>query len=660
MRVALVGNQNSGKTTLFNLLTGSHQRTGNWPGVTIEKKEGLIRSTDFEIIDLPGVYSLSAYSQDEQITVDYLLNEQVDLIVNIVDATAMERSLYLTTQLLELGKPMILAINMTDLIDRHGIKIDYDFLENKLDTTTIQISALKKTGIFDLIKLIKGGVYRKNEYARIFDHIIENQLPKIEDQINHPYKRYVALKLIEEHQKFDAYQNDETHRLIDQLKPEYQRDLEQIIIDERYRYIENLRDESIKWHKLHMSLTDKIDRIVLNKYLALPIFALIMFSIYYLAAGPFGGLTVDFVDSSIGSFSEWLSQRLIIWHASDWSRSLVIDGIVAGVGAVLNFVPQLMILFLMISLLEATGYMSRIAFFLDRVFQKVGLSGKSLIPFIIGSGCSVPAIMSARSISDETEKKMTIMLTPFIPCSAKLPIITLFAGYFFSDHSGLVSASLYFLAITIIVVVAFIFKKIFYKDHNSNFILELPSYKLPQASYIFKDVYLKVKAFITQAGTIIFMASVAIWLLISFSFTFEYGVSPDQSMLAGIGKLFSWFFYPFLGTFSWEASVSAIQGLVAKEQVVSSMAIIAGFSEDTSAGVLIFNASAFGFFSASSAYAFMVFNLFSAPCFGAVGAMNRELGNSKTLWRALGLQTGIAWVLATIVYQVGHLIEVLL
>ena len=471
MRVALVGNQNSGKTTLFNLLTGSHQRTGNWPGVTIEKKEGLIRSTDFEIIDLPGVYSLSAYSQDEQITVDYLLNEQVDLIVNIVDATAMERSLYLTTQLLELGKPLILAINMTDLVDRHGIKIDYDFLENKLDTTIIQISALKKTGIFDLIKLIKSGVYRKNEYAHIFDHIIESQLPKIEDQVSHPYKRYVALKLIEEHQKFDAYQNDETRLLIDQLKPKYQRDLEQIIIDERYRYIENLRDESIKWHKAHMSLTDKIDRVVLNKYLALPIFALIMFSIYYLAAGPFGGLTVDFVDSTISSFSEWFNQRLIIWHASDWSRSLVIDGIVAGVGAVLNFVPQLMILFLMISLLEATGYMSRIAFFLDRVFQKVGLSGKSLIPFIIGSGCSVPAIMSARSISDETEKKMTIMLTPFIPCSAKLPIITLFAGYFFSDHSGLVSASLYFLAITIIVLVAFIFKKIFYKDHSSNFIL---------------------------------------------------------------------------------------------------------------------------------------------------------------------------------------------
>ncbi len=660
MRVALVGNQNSGKTTLFNLLTGSHQKTGNWPGVTIEKKEGIIRTTDYEIIDLPGVYSLSAYSQDEKITVNYLLEDDIDLIVNIIDATAIERSLYLTTQLLELGKPVIIALNMSDLVDQQGIKIDYKYIEDKLDTTMIRISALKKTGILDLINCIKGGAYRKNKYKHIFDHIIEEASKKISSKINHQFNKFISFKLLEEHEDYQVYGNDEINRIIEDIKPEYQRELEQIVVDERYRYIENIRDDSVKWHKSHMGTTDKLDRIFLNKYLALPIFACIMFSIYFLAAGPFGSATVDFVDGAIGQFGDWLNNHLILWNASDWSRSLVIDGIVAGVGAVLNFVPQLIILFLLISLLESTGYMSRIAFFLDKVFQKIGLSGQSLIPFIVGSGCSVPAIMSARSIQNDTEKKMTIMLTPFIPCSAKLPIITLFAGYFFNDHSGLVSASLYFLAIGIIILSALILKKVFYKGQASNFILELPTYKVPQVSYILRDVTQKVTGFIARAGTIIFLASLVIWLLISFSFTFEYGISPDQSMLAGIGRAISWFFYPFLGTFSWEASVSAIQGLVAKEQVVSSMAIISGLSEDTSAGLLIFNAPGFGFFTAASAYAFMVFNLFSIPCLGAVGAMRKELNSKKHFWLTLGLQTGMAWIVATIVYQIGHLIEVML
>ncbi len=659
MRVALVGNQNSGKTTLFNLLTGSHQKTGNWPGVTIEKKEGTIRTTDFEIIDLPGVYSLSAYSQDEKITVNYLLNDDIDLIVNIIDATAIERSLYLTTQLLELGKPVVIALNMSDLVDQHGIKIDYQYIENKLDTTMIRISALKKTGILDLINCIKKKTYRENHYEHIFDYIIEETVLKIENQIDHKYRKFVALKVLESHEDYMIYSNDDINYSIDNIRGEYERDLEQIIVDERYRYIENIRDESVKWHRSHMDMTDRLDRIFLNKYLALPIFALIMFLIYYLATGPIGSATVDFVDQIITSFGDWLNVHLINWNASEWSRSLVIDGVVAGVGAVLNFVPQLIILFLLISILESTGYMSRIAFFLDRVFQKIGLSGQSLIPFIVGSGCTVPAIMSARAIQNDTEKKMTIMLTPFIPCSAKLPIIALFAGYFFRDHSGLVSASLYFFAIAIIIVSSLILKKIFNRRSSSNFILELPTYKMLQVSYMVKDVAKKVGRFIAQAGTIIFLASMVVWLLISFSFRFEYGVTPDQSMLAGIGRAISWFFYPFLGTFSWEASVSAIQGLIAKEQVVSSMAIIAGFSEDTSAGVLIFNASSFGFFTGASAYAFMVFNLFSVPCLGSVGAMRKELNSRKHFWLTLALQTGIAWVFATIVYQIGHLIEVL-
>jgi ferrous iron transport protein B len=338
----------------------------------------------------------------------------------------------------------------------------------------------------------------------------------------------------------------------------------------------------------------------------------------------------------------------------------VIDGMLAGVGAIMSFLPQLIILFILISLLETTGYMARIAFFLDRVFQKVGLSGKSLIPFIVGSGCSVPAIMSARTINDETEKKMTIMLTPFIPCSAKLPIITLFAGYFFEDYSGFVSASLYFLAIVVILVSAYVMKRVLFKGKTSSFILELPEYKMPSFRYVFFDVTSKAWSFIQRAGSIILLASIVIWFLISFSWQMSYGVDPEQSILAWFGHLFAWIFYPMLGTWSWAATVSAIQGLVAKEQVVASMAIIAGYSETTEEGLLIFRSGAFSFFTSASAYAFMVFNLFSAPCFGAIGAMREELGTTKRMWKAVLFQTGLAWMLAIIVFQVGRLIEVII
>ncbi len=660
MKVALVGNQNSGKTTLFNLLTGSHQKIGNWAGVTIEKKEGKIRTTDCDIIDLPGLYSLNPYTQEEVISYDYLLHEDVDLILNIIDATQLERSLYLTTQLLELDIPLVIALNMKDLADTRGIKIDYDLISEKLNTTIVSISALRKTGILDLINVIKKNKFKDNKYSHIYDHDFEDVLNEVVAEIDGNHQRFVAIKMIEGDERFD----DRVTASIDQkrqaLKKTYNRELDQIVTDERYRYIELLRDDAVKSYKTHRSWTDRIDDILLNKYLSLPIFAVIMFGIYYLAAGPFGSMTVDWISGLIEQFSGWLSIRLDGWGASPWSHSLVIDGVVAGVGAVLNFVPQLIILFTLISVLETTGYMARIAFFLDRVFQKVGLSGKSLIPFIIGSGCSVPAIMSARTISDETEKRMTIMLTPFIPCSAKLPIITLFAGYFFSDRTGLISASLYFFAITVIILSAFIMKKFIFKGKVSNFIMELPNYKVPHVRYVFRDVYLKVKAFMTQAGTIILLASIVIWFLLSFSLSFEYGVSPDQSILSYIGRVFSWIFYPFLGDLSWAASVSAIQGLVAKEQVVSSMAIIANFSSEVDTGILIFNSQVFQFFTPASAYAFMVFNLFSAPCFGSIGAMKKELGLTSSMFKAVLFQTGMAWVLATLVYQISTLIGVLL
>lgn len=660
MKIALIGNQNSGKSTLFNLLTGSHQKIGNWPGVTVERKVGQLRTTTDELIDLPGIYSLSPYTLEEEITRNYLLNEQVDLILNIIDTTQLERSLYLTTQLLELDIPVLIALNMEDVAIKSGLQIDYQYLEEKLDTTMIRISALKKTGIFELIQTIKQKNYRQNQYKPFFDHFLEKNLGETEKELTGKHRRFYSVKLYEEDPAYESYLSDQIKAQVEMVKNEYQLDLVQVIADERYRFIEMMRDDAIQSKKDKMTMTDKIDRVILNRFFAIPIFMVIMFTVYYLAAGPVGQFLTEFVEGGVESFSEWFDQILLNAGASSWSRSLVIQGIVTGVGAILAFLPQLIILLILIALLETTGYMNRISFFLDRVFQKAGLSGKSLIPFIIGSGCTVPAIVSTRTIKDESERQMTILLTPFVPCSAKLPIITLFAGYFFPSQAGWISASLYFLAIVVIIFSAFMIKKLFYQSKSSSFILELPPYKLPHFGYLTKDVGRKVWAFIQQAGSIILLASVVVWLFISFSFRLEYGVPIDQSILAGIGKLFSWIFYPFLGTMSWEATVSALQGLVAKEQVVASMAIIGGYSGEVSSGNFIFSSQAFQFFTPASAYAFMVFNLFSAPCFGAIGAMRKELGNAKKMWTAVFFQTGIAWVFATIMFQIIRLIGVII
>jgi len=412
MRIALVGNQNSGKTTLFNLLTGTNQKVGNWPGVTVERKIGIIRGTDFEIIDLPGIYSLSPYSVEENISRRFLFEEQVDLILNVIDATSVERSLYLTTQLLELKVPVIIALNMMDIADKRGIKFDLETLEKRLDTTILPISALKKTNVFNLIQTIKIGDYRRNLYQHIYDHELEEAIKRIEPLVETKHARFLAVKVIERDVLFQSYVTDAIEKIVSELEKKYLRDMEQVIADERYRYIEMVRDEAVEAKKDLLTTTDKLDNIFLNRYLAIPIFMLIMFGVYYLAAGPVGGWTVEVVDGLIGGLGEWMNSFLVNVGASPWAVSLVVDGMIAGVGAMMNFLPQLIILFILISLLETTGYMARIAFFLDRIFQKVGLSGKSLIPFIVGSGCSVPAIMSARTINDETEKKMTIMLTP--------------------------------------------------------------------------------------------------------------------------------------------------------------------------------------------------------------------------------------------------------
>ena len=658
MKIGLVGNQNSGKTTLFNLLTGMNAKIGNWPGVTIEKKIGTIKNTDYEITDLPGIYSLSPYSQEEDISRKFIFEEKPDVIINIVDSTSLERSLYLTTQLLELDTKVIVALNMADILEKRGIKINIKKLEEILGAKVLKISALKGTGIEELIKEIKNS--KKEETTPIYDQNIENTINQIKKILSKEtaHKRFVSVKLLENDERFKNLNTPSIKKLSNELLKNYETDLEETIATQRYKFIEDVKDKSFKKVKQSDTISDKLDKIFLNKWLAFPIFVIIMFLVYYLSVGVVGSFTVDWVAGMAENFGETVGAFLESIGTSEWVNSLVVDGIIAGVGAVLGFVPQLIILFICISILETTGYMSRIALLLDKLFRKIGLSGKSLIPFIVGSGCSVPGIMGTRIIENQDEREMTTILTPFIPCSAKLPIISLFSGYFFGENSGLASASLYFFAIIIIIISALIMKKFIYKNTSSTYISELPEYKLPSAKYIAKDVFDKVFAFIKRAGSVILICSIVIWFLLSFSTSFEYGIDVENSILAQVGKKISWFFYPMLGENSWGATVSAIQGLVAKEQVISSMSVIAGLAQEAEHGSQVFiNGGIFGFFTASSAYAFMVFNLFSAPCFGAIGAMRRELGGTKKMLKAITYQTVFAWYLATFVYQIGSRIE---
>ena len=652
MKVGLVGNQNSGKTTLFNYLTGMNAKIGNWPGVTIEKKTGIIKGTSHEITDLPGIYSLSPYSLEEDVSRKYVFEEKPDVIINIVDATSLERSLYLTTQLMELDTKVIVALNMADILEKKGISIDCDKLERLLGVKVYKISALKETGIDALVKEID----KKEDLnrANVFDEKIEKSVEVIKNKIKTNHSKFVAVKLLEMDNRFFDFNTSSIDEEREKLSNLYDTDLEEVIATERYSFIERAKQECSKKVQAKESVSDKLDKIFLNKWLAFPFFVVIMFLVYYLSVGVVGSSTVDWVADNVDSFGEWVSESFENIGVSEWLNSLVVDGMIAGVGAVLGFIPQLIILFICIALLETTGYMSRIALLLDKVFRKLGLSGKSLIPFIVGSGCSVPGIMGTRIIENQDEREMTSILVPFIPCSAKLPIIALFAGYFFNEHAGLVSASLYFFAIIVIIVSAFVLSRTKFKHTSSSYISELPEYKLPSLKYVAKDVWDKVIAFIKRAGSVILLCSIAIWFLLSFSFKMEYGVEIEDSMLATVGKSVSWVFYPILGTNNWGATVSAIQGLVAKEQVVSSMAVIAGLAEDVEEGGQIFaDGTTFAGFTPVAAYAFMVFNLFSAPCFGAIGAMRRELGSTKKLLKTVLFQTACAWILASVTYQIG-------
>ncbi len=690
MKCCLVGNQNSGKSLLFNLLTGLNQKVGNWPGVTVERKEGIIKDTDYSIVDLPGIYSLSPYTSEEEISREFILNEKPDLIINIIDSTSIERSLYLTTQLLELNTNVLVVLNMEDILKKKGYEININKLQELLGTKVISISALKKIGIENLIKTIKENDVNTNKNLKIYPSYIENLISKIEDKLPEDiyFKRFIAVKVIEREENYKEYLDEKINQEIEDLEKFYDVDSEQLIATERYNFIEKVRNDCVT-KVVKETLTQKIDKIILNKYLAIPIFIVVMAIVYMLSVGVIGGLTVNLMDAffngsgggiDIGIFEyslgtipsnfigigPWLSDVITNAGGSSWAASLVSDGVVAGFGAVCNFLPQLVILFLCLALLETSGYMSRITFLFDHFFKKIGMSGKSLVPFIVGTGCSVPAIMAARTVEDSNEHKLTVVLTPFVPCSAKLPIISCFVGGLFAQILGgwtwLVTLSMYFLAVIVIVLVGWFANKFFIKNKNTSYLTELPDYHVPSISYICRDVFDKTLSFIKRAGTIIVLCSVVIWLLLHITWDFKFinyteddlalnAEMMEDSFLALIGKTLSWIFAPMLGfNMSWGATVSAIQGLVAKEAVVSSMEVINAVQEG---GNIFAQGTQFAFFNGFSAYGYMIFTLFSAPCFGAIGAMRRELGSSKEMWKALFIETGVAWILASLVGMWG-------
>lgn len=656
MRVALVGNQNCGKTSLFNALTGTNQKIGNWPGVTVERKEGVIQGTDITIVDLPGVYSLKPYTTEEEITRSFLLKNKPDLLINVVDATSIERSLYLTMQLLEMNIKTIVVLNMSDILEKKGIEIDNHLLSEKLGVPILNVSALKKRGISELVKTLQNEII-PNYPRQVFPYDVELIIEKAMQSYDGPHKRFFVIEALEK-KSLDILRH-QVHEDIISLENKYKMDIEELIVSLRYDFIGIVKKECFKLESQPMSITDRLDKIFLNKWAAIPIFFLIMFAIYYFTVGVIGRFTGVALGDLFSLLSEAIYNFLVKVGASPWAVSLVVDGVIGGIGAVVAFLPQLIMLFFFLALLETSGYMSRIAFLLDRLFCRIGLSGKSLIPFIVGSGCSVPGIMSTKIIENDAEKKMTVILTPFIPCSAKLPIIALFASFFFDKYAGLVSVSLYFLSILIIIISALVMKKFIFKNNKSTFISELPEYRLPSISYIATEVVEKVFAFIKRAGSIILLCSLGVWFLASFTWKIEYidgiNVSIENSILASLGNCLAWVFYPILGEWSWAGTVSAIQGLVAKEQVASSMKVLAGLTGEQS----VFESPIFNFFTPGSAYAFMAFNLFSAPCIGAIAAMKKELGSSKKMFMAIAFQTGFAWLIGTSIFTISYLVGVM-
>lgn len=669
IKIALAGNPNSGKTTMFNDLTGSSQYVGNWPGVTVEKKEGKLKGhKDVIIQDLPGAYSLSPYTLEEVVSRNYLINEKPDAIINIVDGSNIERNLYLTTQLTELGLPVIIALNMIDIVRKNGDSINIKKLSEALGCEIVETSALKGIGSKEAAEraIVLAQAKKSVEPSHTFGGTVEHAIAHIEDSIrghvDNEHLRWYSIKLFERDEKvgellkLNTAVYAEVEKIIADCEAEMDDDSESIITNERYAYISKVMLTCVqkKKNKGNMTASDKIDRIVTNRILALPIFALVMFLVYYVSVSTVGDWATGWVNDSL--FGEIIPPAVEGWLAAagtaGWLSSLILDGIIGGVGAVLGFLPQMMVLFFFLAILEDCGYMARIAFIMDRIFRKFGLSGKSFIPILIGTGCGIPGIMASRTIENESDRRMTIITTTFIPCGAKLPVIALIAGALFGGAAWVAPAA-YFIGIAAIITSGIILKKFkFFAGDPAPFVMELPSYHIPGLKGVVIHMWDRAKSFVQKAGTIIFISAIVIWFLSTFSWSMAMVDTPD-SMLASIGNAIAPIFTP-LGFGQWEASVASITGLVAKENVVGTFGILYGFAEVAEDGVEYW-ARLQAAYTPLAAFSFLVFNLLCAPCFAAMGAIRREMGSGKLTWFAIAYQTVFAYIVALAIYQLGML-----
>ena len=678
IHIALAGNPNCGKTTMFNALTGANQYVGNWPGVTVEKKTGKLKDASGEevnVTDLPGVYSLSPYTLEEVVTRDFILKENPDVIVDLVDATNIERNLYLTTQLIETGIPVVIALNMCDLLKKNGINIDVKALSKKLGCPIIETSALKKTGlkevIAEAIKVAKD--HAAGTVSAIFEGSVEDKVSAIEAElpssIPEAEKRWYAIKVLENDSKvveqLDLSADNRFSRYTKELEKEFDDDAESVITDQRYVYIQKVIEETVKKPAQKMSLSDKIDSIVTNRLLGIPIFVLVMWAVYYVSVTTVGTFVTDWTnDTFVGAIQGWAGDALAAAGASDLIVSLVVDGIIGGVGAVLGFVPQMAILFLFLSILEDCGYMVRIAFVMDRVFRHFGLSGKSFIPLLISSGCGVPGIMASKTIEQDNDRRLTIMTATFVPCGAKLPVIALMGGVIAGETAGYAESSfiaplMYFIGIVAVLVAAIILKKTKpFSGKPAPFVMELPQYHIPQAKTVLLHVWERLKGFIIKAGTILFLACVVMWFLGGFGFEnggFGLVEESGNSLLAVIGGFIAPLFAP-LGFGEWQPVAASLSGFTAKEAIVSTMGVLANVTGDTEDAVTVAQAVQTWFPTSLAALSFLIFNLLDSPCLAAIATMAQQMQSKKWFWFAILFQKIFAYIVCLCIYQIGSFV----
>ena len=671
IRIALAGNPNCGKTTLFNALTGSNQYVGNWPGVTVEKKEGKLKGhSDVTVVDLPGIYSLSPYTLEEVVARNYLIDERPEVILNIVDGTNLERNLYLTTQLVEVGIPVVVAVNMMDIVKKNGDKINIEELSRELGCEVIEISALKGTAVTAAAELaINAAKQKKSIPMHTFSGAVEHAIAHVEEEVLHTYpeneQRWYAIKIFErdekvlEKLKIDGESLKHIENDIKAAEAELDDDAESIITNERYIYIAEILKGCYKKKSAgQLSTSDKIDKVVTNRWLALPIFAAVMFLVYYISVTTLGTVVTDWTNDTL--FGEWIQpgvQSLLeSAGAAEWVVSLVVDGIIGGLAAPIGFAPQMAIVFLFLSILEDCGYMARVAFIMDRVFRKFGLSGKSFIPFLISSGCGVPGIMATRTIENEKDRRMTMITTTFIPCGAKLPVIALIAG-FLMGGAWWMAPFMYFTGIAVVIIACIILKKTkMFSGDPAPFVMELPQYHIPSVKGVLIHVWERVWAFLKKAGTILFLCCAVMWFLGSFGIqdgTFGL-VDTDHCFLATIGGVIAWIFKP-LGFGTWQAVASSLSGFVAKEGIVSTMGVLSGLGEVEEYAASMHDQFAAFFPTSIAAVSFLLFNMFDSPCLAAISTMAREMGSRKFFWLAILFQNVLAYCVSLMVYQIGGL-----